>query len=310
MLQLKLQYIEENKWFHQWYNRFCLDKLNKNRNLYTDSTTEISNEKPLFITGFFRSGTSVTAKLLNIMGMDLGPEKHLLKAKNKRAQLNPDGFFENYLFMETSLMLFTKLNSWGHLPPTESALNNFEFSATDKQTFAEFTLCGVHDDRISNKNKMAVLKNYDLFSLNTYLQKEFKFPYAIKNPHFSVMTEFLLKKWPQATLLVCFREPMAAIASAAKITSMLNQEIYLKYYEQLVKLPDNKVAFFSFDHLLKNPQKSLNALCNNFNLATQKIKIAESIIKPALHRYKNAGEITNEKVKEIYHLMINKAINK
>ena len=271
---------------------------------------EISNEKPLFITGFFRSGTSVTTKLLNVLGMDLGPANHLLQAKNKRAELNPDGFFENYLFMEMSLMFFTKLNSWGHTPPSESALNNFEFTDSDREGFAEFTLCGVHDDRIGNKNKMKVLKNYDILSLNCYLEKEFKFPYAIKNPHFAVMTTFLNNKWPDAKFLVCFREPMAAIASAGKITTMLNQDIYLKYYEQLVKLPADKATFFSFDHLLKSPENSLNALCNNLNLSSTKVKESTAVIKPVLQRYKNAGEITNEKVKEIYHLMISRAINK
>ena len=53
---------------------------------------------PLFIGGMFRSGTSLVTKLLIDSGFDAGPENHLLQPIGFRKTLNPNGFFENYLF--------------------------------------------------------------------------------------------------------------------------------------------------------------------------------------------------------------------
>jgi hypothetical protein len=306
---LRLPYIAPNKWYHRLYNNYCLKKLGANRDLFTDSKT-ISEERPLFVTGFFRSGTSLTTRLLNALGMDLGPEDHLLLAKNERAVLNPEGFFENYLFMETSLYAFSKLDSWGHIPPEPGKVEELDFDEEDRKQFAEYTLCGVHDDRISNRNKMDALRNFDLLSLDSYLEKKFRYPYAIKNPHFAVLSPFLLKKWPQARFLVCFRLPADAIESAARITPMLDENVYLRYYKELIELPEEKIIFFSHSRLMEDPQHSLETLCRSLDLHSSKIPQALKLIKPSLHRHKTAGEITNKAVKDIYELMLSKAINK
>lgn len=307
-MSLKLPYIAPNKWYHRLYNNYCLKQLLADRELFTDSP-EVSGQRPLFVTGFFRSGTSLTTRLLHVLGMDLGPENHLLLAKNERAELNPNGFFENYIFMETSLYAFSKLNSWGHLPPVPEAVEQLEFDSNDRKQFAEYTLCGIHDDRISNKNKIDALKNYDLLSLNTYLEKRFKYPYAVKNPHFAVLSRFLLKKWPQAKFLVCFREPSSAIASAAKITPLLDEKVYVRYYSELIQLPSDKVIFFSHEHLMESPENSLNALVKAFNLNAAKIPDTMAILNPALHRHKTKNETKDKAVKELYNVLMSNAIN-
>ena len=242
--------------------------------------------------------------------MDLGPDNHLLLAKNERAVLNPEGFYENYLFMEMSLMAFSKLNSWGHIPPTPEKATELNFDKKDREEFVEYTLCGVHDDRISNKNKMDALKHFDVLSLNSYLEKKFKYPYAIKNPHFSIFSSFLLKKWPEAKFLVCFREPSDAIASAASITSFLDEKIYLRYYSDLIHLPADKVLFFSHAQLMASPENSLKVLAKTLNLNENKIPEALSLLNPSLHRHKSKEEPKDKRVKELYELMLSKAINK
>jgi hypothetical protein len=308
-LSIRLPYIAHNKWYHRVYNNYCLRQVLSNRKLFTD-TEEISEEQPLFVTGFFRSGTSITARLLNTLGMHLGPENHLLLAKNERAALNPDGFFENYIFMETSLMAFDKLNSWGHVPPAPEKVQQLQFDEKDRERFAEFTLCGVHDDRISNANKMDALKSFDVLSLDSYLKERFKYPYAVKNPHFAVLSPFLIKKWPKAKFLVCFREPSAAIASAATITPFLDEKVYVKYYSELIKLPIEKVLFFSHSRLFESPASSIKSLVDTLDLNAEKIPEAVALLNPALHRYKTNEGPKDKKVKELYELMLSKAINK
>ena len=306
---MKLPYIAPNKWYHRLYNNYCLKQLLSHRDLFTDDT-QVSEEQPLFVTGFFRSGTSLTTHLLKTLGMDLGPENHLLLAKNERAALNPDGFFENYLFMETSLYAFTKLKSWGHIPPAPEKVRELSFDDNDRAQFAGYTLCGVHDDRISNRDKMDALRNFDLLSLNTYLEKKFRYPYAVKNPHFAVLSGFLLKKWPRAKFLVCFRPPSEAIASAAKITPLLDKKIYCRYYSELLQLPEDKVKFFSHAQLMDAPEKALKELCKYYDLEISKIPAALKIIRPSLHRHKTNTDINDAELKCIYEQLVMKALNK
>lgn len=307
-MNLNLAYITPNKWYHKVFNCLCLVWLNTRRKLKTDSN-EPSEQSPVFVTGFFRSGTSLTTYLLQELGFDLGPQNHLLQAKNERAELNPDGFFENYLFMEMSLFAFTKLNSWGHLPPKPDEVDKLNFDITDRNQFAEYTLCGVHDDRISNINKIDALTEYDILSLETYLKDKFNYPFAIKNPHFSVLSKFLIKKWPKARFIVCFREPSEAIASAAKITKHLNESIYLRYYSELLNLPQDQVVFLSHKHLLNDTTKTLNLLVQKFNLDKNKIEQASKIIKPELHRFKNDQKALSSEVNSVYQTLLSRAIN-
>lgn len=157
---------------------------------------------------------------------------------------------------------------------------------------------------------MEALKHFDVLSLNTYLEKKFKYPYAIKNPHFAIFSSFLQKKWPQGKFLVCFREPAAALASAAAITPLLNENVYVRYYSELVKLPSDKVLFFSHTKLMEAPEMSLKALATALNLKHDNISNALSLFNPELERHKEKTEPANKKVKELYDFMLSKAINK
>jgi hypothetical protein len=68
---------------------------------------------PLCISGMHRSGTSMVARLLNVCGLDLGPERDLLPP----AFDNPAGFWENADFVRLDDAL---LRTWGgswHRPP-------------------------------------------------------------------------------------------------------------------------------------------------------------------------------------------------
>lgn len=211
--------------------------------------------------------------------------------------------------METSLYAFHKLNAWGHLPPPAELVKQLVFDENDRKAFAGFTLCGVYDDRISNAQKMEVLKHYDLLALDTYLEKNFKPPFAVKNPHFAVLTPFLLKKWPHAKLLVCFRTPSAAIASAARITPELTEQVYLRYYSDLLSLPAEQAVFLSYDHLLANPHASLHQLCAGLQLPEQNIDAAAKLVNPDLHRYKQTGDPSTKEVRDLYTQLMARAIN-
>lgn len=92
-------------------------------NLFRKSNS-VSNKKvaPLIITGMFRSGTTITASLLQLLGFHAGPKDHLLGAIGPRKSLNPEGFLENYPFMDLSMYVFYLTNSYGDAPPEKDQL--------------------------------------------------------------------------------------------------------------------------------------------------------------------------------------------
>ena len=67
------------------------------------------------VTGMHRSGTSVTSKLLNVLGVDLGPEDELM---GPRGDNNPKGFFENRAFVRFNAELLQSAGGIWKDPPS------------------------------------------------------------------------------------------------------------------------------------------------------------------------------------------------
>jgi hypothetical protein len=67
------------------------------------------------VTGMHRSGTSVTSKLLNVLGVDLGPEEDLM---GPRGENNPKGFFENRSFVRFNAELLQSAGGIWKDPPS------------------------------------------------------------------------------------------------------------------------------------------------------------------------------------------------
>ena len=88
--------------------------------------------------------------------------------------MNPDGFFENYLFMDWSLQVFMDLDSWGHVPPTLQSVKSYN-KKIDQDKFAYNSLVSIHDDRISNLEKLGFTKTrtglLNFFSFPTKAEK-------------------------------------------------------------------------------------------------------------------------------------------
>jgi hypothetical protein len=255
--------IEQNKAIYNIINKRTLKKTLANMSV--DSSAKIKPDattQPLWITGLFRSGTSITTSVISSLGGDLGPDNHLLQAKGARKKLNPDGFFENYLFMDLSMFIMHKLGSWGDNPPSEQSIATADFNAIDHKEFCEFSLVGVHDDRISNRDKSQVLQHFSANTLDEYLRTQFTGMPVIKNPHFCLMPELLNQYWPTGAFLVVFRDPESTLKSAEKVTPRANLELYNAYYERMLKVPN--AIFFCYEDFLVNPTFSISTLKHAF----------------------------------------------
>ena len=293
-----------NNIFEHFYNKLTYNKTISNANIISNNV-DAKNLTPIWITGLFRSGTSITARLINQMGVDLGPESDLLKARGIREPLNPNGFFENYLFMDWSLMVFDKLNAWGDNPPNLQQVKVFNNDSISYKDFVYNSIVNIHDDRISNKEKSEVLKKYFSGNLAAYTQDKFRNNFAIKNPHFCVLFPLLDKLFPNGKYLVVFRNPSDTIKSALKVSPKASYELYQQYYTDVIHHPN--ALFLDYDQLISTPEKSIETLSKKLNLSCDYKKLS-SIIKR-----KDQTIATNnipKEVESLYNQLKEKAFNK
>lgn len=68
---------------------------------------------PIIITGMHRSGTSLTAAILNDLGVYLGSNQELMSA----AADNPDGFYERWDVVRLNDALLKRAGANWHEPP-------------------------------------------------------------------------------------------------------------------------------------------------------------------------------------------------
>lgn len=276
----------------------------KNETAIVEPNHEI---QPIWITGMFRSGTSITTQIMNGLGYDLGPKEHLLQAKGKRGVLNPNGFFENYLMMDWSLHVFKKLNAWGDNPPSSNSVEEFIGYKYAFHDFAYDSLVNIHDDRISNWNKVSVLKKYSPLNLDSYFKTCFRNKFAIKNPHFLLLTPLLDFQFPNAKFIVVFRNPLDTVESAKKVTANASVNLYFEYYSRVVDKPNT--LFFNYDNLIANPQKSI------VNLAIE-LQCEENYdeVYKLVRTIKNSPNLSleglPENVKNVYSKMLERAVNR
>jgi hypothetical protein len=227
-----------------------------------DPFTKIEREQepPLLVTGIFRSGTSATTLLLSQAGFDVGPPDHLLQARGKYEKLNPDGYLENYFFIELSIYLFHLLKSAGDAPPDENAVEKLTTGDLSDDAFRKFCLLGIHDDRVSNVNKMRVLSRASVHHIAAYVNQAYGKKPLIKNPHFCVLEPFFTKLFPRSQRIVVFRNPADWLRSVPVVSRKADYALYDRYYSGYLERNQSNVHFFNYDELLRNPVHSINRL--------------------------------------------------
>lgn len=272
---------------------------------------ESSHPAPVIITGMFRSGTTLTASIIQKMGFSPGPENHLLKARGRRKYLNPKGFLENFYFMELTLVLFAKTGSWGDNPPDKEKLQGISFGKLNHNEGVKFSLLKIHDDRISNYNKLKVLLSGSFSSPDQYLRKYFAGKSFIKNPHFAVLMPLFESLFMNSKVIVVFKEPASAIASAKKITGNADYGLYRSYYSYLVEQHQNgnhKIFFFSYENLLEDTEKSISNLQDVLHVKHPfKNEYSEDISKE--YKGKTNEQLLPGEVMMIYNYMQKHCVN-
>lgn len=279
--------------------------------LFIRPKTSNQNASPLLITGLFRSGTTITARIIKDLGFSAGPEDHLLKAMGSRKDLNPDGFLENHFCMDLSMYLFYKTNSWGDSPPGKLSVESLELREEDDNEMVAFSMMKIHDDRISNLNKLRTQLQGSASHPQKYFNTNFQGKSFVKNPHIAILFPYFKKIFPQSQVLVVFRNPFDAVNSAKSVSPLVNYELYNSYYEELCsefKSGNRNIFFFSYDNLIIDSENSLQTISATLNQKPETKKLSY-IRKMEITGLLKLIEVPKETL-EIYTFMLNNCINK
>ncbi|WMI69837.1 sulfotransferase [Mangrovimonas sp. YM274] len=265
------------------------------------SFEENDSGKVVFIMGMFRSGTTLTAQVMRGLGFKMGPDWQLLKGVGKRKQLNPNGFYEDYLFSALAWYWMHKLNKTGDDLPKIEEVNGFCLENLPVRDFILFCEQAYLEERISYFNK---IRAYVYLIINKekafYRDKE-----VIKVPMLVPFHKQLIDWFPNAKFLIVIRNPDATISSSKVLTEKSGIELYNSYYDHLVSGYEEckeKCTVLSYDILLQKPEESIKILSKLFG---KEYKETKSLIDKKLIRNKDK----NEWISDQYLFLFKEAVN-
>lgn len=258
-------------------NKSALRSVERKFDPYT--TVNAQQEPALLVSGAFRSGTSATTLILSKAGYDIGPQRHLLQATEKYKAYNPDGFLENYFFMELSRYLFHLTKSSGDAPPSKESVDKVLARDLDDADFRRYAIMVLRESRVPNRDKADVLRQASVNYPLAYVANAFGKKPLIKNPHFSVLPSFTEKYFPQSTQVVVFRNPEQWLKSAKVVSPNVNYALYDRYYADYLGNTNERVVFFSYDHLLADPKASIEKLLSAVNIRNADVTTLSNLVR-------------------------------
>ncbi|HAT66575.1 MAG TPA: hypothetical protein DCS66_18605, partial [Flavobacteriaceae bacterium] len=226
------------------------------------------------------------------------------QGKGRLKKLNPNGFFEDFLYANLARYWIHTLGKSGAHPPTKEEVKKITLAPINISKFIRFAEFTSPDDRISYFNRHRAY-------LWLLLKKEKAF-YAPKQDIVKIPMLLLfheqIKAWvPNAKFLIIIRNPESTIKSSRILTSEASIELYNHYYSFLKQMYDsnqNEAWVLSYDNLLKNPESSTKMVTSVLNATFN----AESIelIDPKLIRNASDNEVFSDEYQYLYSQTINK----
>ncbi|NOX38923.1 MAG: tetratricopeptide repeat protein [Calditrichaeota bacterium] len=199
-----------------------------------------------------RSGTSVLAHMLNVMGLFLGEEDELLPP----AKDNPEGFWENINFIAINDAILNLLNgSWDNPP---------EFAIRPEQDKEQWVL-------ISLQAKEVIAKYQNLFL------------WGWKDPRNCITFPFWKALIPNLKTIIIFRNPIDVAASLQKrdgFSLEKSLDLWFRYNSALVKNVSNSAIWIPYEALLLRPEVVLERLLGwlNWDVGHKQINDAINLI--------------------------------
>ncbi|HPF97437.1 MAG: sulfotransferase [Ignavibacteriae bacterium] len=222
------------------------------------------NCKIIFMMGMFRSGTSFSMSVFEKLGFDVGPSYRMLLGRGNLKNLNPNGFYEDFLYAQLSRIWFEDLNKSGDNPPSKKEVQSFILKSLRIKEFIKKSESSFKEDRISFINRhlsylKLIIKKEKIFASSN--RRLIKIPMLV--PFHSQLSNW----FPNSDFLIIIRNPSATIKSSERLTEKSNIDLYNKYYEHLDELDNNgNYTVISYDNLINQPILSLKKICDHFSV--------------------------------------------
>ena len=216
---------------------------------------------PVCITGMHRSGTSLVARLLQLCGLYLGPEKDLLPASPD----NLEGYWENTKFVDLNDDVLRELGGAWDLPPVPPAGWFLEPRFTPLRVRAELLLeefsdrepWGWKDPR--NCLTLPFWKSLDGFQIPFF----YGFGASLK-------------------VVLCLRNPVEVFGSLRdrkRTPNTAGLELWLIYNRELLAATlANERIVTHYESYFENPRAELRRLFNFLEM-----KVADEVVERAVH---------------------------
>jgi Sulfotransferase family len=223
---------------------------------------------PVAIAGMHRSGSSLIARLLNLCGLDLGPEDRLMPA----AKDNPEGFWESLPFVHVNDYLIGEFGGWWDRP---------------SQPLPGWECASVLDFR--REQARALPGELGLAE-----------PWGWKDPRNSLTIPFWLSLWPKLRIVACVRHPLEAASSLLQrdrfpFGKSLN--LWREYYHRLVSSsPTAALIVTHFDAFFIDPVAELTRLVEFLQLPADRHRIESAcaaVVTGLRHSQLDAGELAD-----------------
>jgi tetratricopeptide (TPR) repeat protein len=205
---------------------------------------------PILITGMHRSGTSMIARILNLTGLDLGPEDELLPA----GEGNPHGFWQNQqLDQITEDVLLQLSGGWDILLP------QFE-----------------EDWHKSKAIALAYDRAHQAISQLAGTQ-----PWGWKDPRASIVIPFWHTVLDDLKTVICLRHPQEVALSLSKrvgSTQSFNYHLWLEYYRRILNdtTADTRIITH-YDAFIFDAAAESRRLCSWAGLDPSDIQLADAL---------------------------------
>ena len=219
----------------------------------------------VIIMGMHRAGTSLTARIANLAGVDLGPERHLLPATID----NPIGYWEERRVVQLNDTLLGVLGGWWHEPPALAPGWEHDWQLDALRVWAAQLVAERLDDP-----SLAQSTGY-------------------KDPRFSLLLPFWRTVVDVTSTVISLRDPREVVDSLVRRDGLAPEHaasLWLRYTLSSIEAAPEALAV-RYDDWFAQPAATLELLCRHlgFEHDNTLLDAVTKLVDPTLRRSERKG---------------------
>jgi|SRR5579863_6932872 len=226
------------------------------------------NEEVICVIGMHRSGTSLTTRVLNLCGLDLGPSDQLMGPHES----NPEGHWENLAFFSINESLLSRFGgSWDNPPLLKKGWE------------ADPDLKSIVQDAKRHVNGFSA-----------------RAPWGWKDPRSTILLPFWRSLIPNLRFVICVRNPLEVARSLARRDQMPIQKglhLWNHYMHAAIReTEDAPRTFVFFEDFFKDPFSEIGHLAGfcGLKMPENSALLLQSISRELKHHSIETADLLDE----------------